>query len=371
MSAPVTAPSKGHPIRAQWATDVTHRLNDCAAALAAGAVKDTVNLRGSVAAPHPFLVVGGTDEGDAKLTVYVPTGSLVIADEEIDAGDIEGISAVDGAPGYYTVDDLDDLATTAAGAQPLYLIVWRDDTETTPSTNATVTLDPDSITGTVVIQATIARVWASTPEGGSTTYGAVAEQLIRSAVVIAPSSSSGAGTSTPEFLYSYKLSRVANNVYVYLRDCHLMVDGNYVAVLDTNANGTHWVSQRIITTPNEVDVYLNITRGTNGWSASFGTSATQGAKWSIRIGRVARQGYAGANMVLNYVVGALILNSGNASTTDTAKTVDVLTDVDYSTSTHKLTKTKKTVTVLDAQDTSATSDVFTATDHANEHPNGL
>lgn len=196
MSAPVTAPSKGHPIRAQWATDVTHRLNDCAAALAAGAVKDTANLRGSVAVPHPFQVVGGTDEGDAKLTVYVPTGSLVIAGEEIAPGDIDGITEVDGATGYYTVDDLDDLATTAAGAQPLYLIVWRDDTATDPTTNATVTLDPDSITGTVVIQATIARVWASTPEGGSKTYGAVAEQLVRSSVVLSSSSGGGAGGST-------------------------------------------------------------------------------------------------------------------------------------------------------------------------------
>ena len=193
MSAPVTAPSKGHPIRAQWATDVTHRLNDCAAALAAGAVKDTANLRGSVAVPHPFQVVGGTDEGDAKLTVYVPTGSLVIADEEIDAGDIEGISAVDGAPGYYTVDDLDDLATTAAGAQPLNLVIWRDDTETTPSTNATVTLDPESVEGTVILQATIARVWKSTPEGGSKTYGAVSEQIIRSAVHVGGGTGGGGG----------------------------------------------------------------------------------------------------------------------------------------------------------------------------------
>lgn len=221
MSAPVTAPSKGHPIRAQWATDVTHRLNDCAAALAAGAVKDTANLRGSVAVPHPFQVVGGTDEGNAKLTVYVPSGSLVIAGEEIAPGDIDGITEVDGATGYYTVDDLDDLATTAAGAQPLYLIVWRDDTATDPTTNATVTLDPDSITGTVVIQATIARVWASTPEGGSKTYGAVAEQIVRSAVILGSQTGAGGGTGgstsgwtgTKHVPYAYEGPRSDGKLY--------------------------------------------------------------------------------------------------------------------------------------------------------------
>ena len=150
-----------------------------------------------------------------------------------------------------------------------------------------------------------------------------------------------------------------------------MIDGTYADVLNTNVNNTHWVNQAIITSPYATDVDLNITQETNGWSASFAASAAQGAKWSICIGHVERLGYAGANPVLNYVVGALILNSGNASSTSGENEVDVLTDVAYSNSSHKLTKTKQKVKVLETVGTETTEDVFTATDHANEHPNGL
>ena len=184
----IPEPKKGHPVGAAWAADVTRAANRCTAEIDAVKNPAPPANRRSPSGVHPWMVVGGTDDGDAKLAVYVPKGSLVVADEEIDAGDIDGLTAVDGAPGYYTVDDLGDLATTAAGAQPLYLVVWRndaDESDTDPEANAVkaaVALDPESAEGTVLLQATVALVWASTPEGGSKTYGAVSEQVVRSAV---------------------------------------------------------------------------------------------------------------------------------------------------------------------------------------------
>ena len=162
-----------------------------------------INAGGSAVGPvpelYPWKVVGGTDEGNAKLSIYLPQGSLVVADEEIEPDDIDGISSDEESPGYYTVDDVEDLAASEEDAQPLYLVIWRDDTESNPTTNATVTLDPESVDGTVILQATIALVWASTvttSEGDSKTYGAVATQLIRSSVVLSSSSSPGGDGGT-------------------------------------------------------------------------------------------------------------------------------------------------------------------------------
>lgn len=197
----IESPSKSAKLRASWGSAVADAVNRHEAALSVKAAR-IANGRDAIGEAFPFQAIGGSYEGSATITLYVPAGSVVVADEEIDAGDIDGISAVDGAPGYYTVDDLDDLATTAAGAQPLYLIVWRDDTATDPTTSATVTLDPESVEGTVILQATIARVWASTPEGGSRTYGAVAEQIVRSAVILGSQTGAGGGTGGSTSGYS-------------------------------------------------------------------------------------------------------------------------------------------------------------------------
>ena len=189
----IESPSKDTKLRASWGSSVADAINRHEAALSVKAAR-IANGRDAIGAAFPFQAIGGSDEGSATITLYVPAGSVVVADEEIDAGDIDGISAVDDAPGYYTVDDLDDLADEASAAQPLYLVIWRDDTATDPATNATVTLDPESVDGTVILQATIALVWASTvttSEGDSKTYGAVATQLIRSSVVLSSSSSPG------------------------------------------------------------------------------------------------------------------------------------------------------------------------------------
>lgn len=226
MTNAVTPPAKGQPVRASWAVALTDAVNRNTAELSSRPALASPNQRQGIGAPFPFQVIGGTDDGSAKLSIYVPQGSIVVADEEIDAGDIDGISAVDDAPGYCTVDDLDDLAGEASAAQPLYLVIWRDDTESNPTTNATVTLDPESVDGTVILQATIALVWASTvttSEGDSKTYGAVAEQIIRSAVHIGRGSGSGGGggsggstsgfTGSKDVIYAFDGPRSDGKLY--------------------------------------------------------------------------------------------------------------------------------------------------------------
>lgn len=216
----IQAPVKGQKPRASWAAAVTNAVNRHERQLSDKAGGDPANKRREKVAAFPWMVVGGTSGGDAKLTIYLPQGSLVVADEEISPADIDGISASDDAADYYTVDDLTDIETSADGAQPLYLVVWRDETQTDPVTAATVTLDPDSISGTVVIQATIALVWASTTEITGDTYGAVAEQIIRSAIIVCNQANEGGSggsvsgwTGTKHVPYAYDGPRSDGKLY--------------------------------------------------------------------------------------------------------------------------------------------------------------
>lgn len=372
----IESPSKDTKLRASWGSSVADAVNRHEAALSVKAAR-IANGRDAIGAPFPFQVIGGTAAGNAKLSIYVPQGSIVVADEEIDAGDIDGISAVDDAPGYYTVNDLTDIETSADGAQPLYLVVWRDETQTDPVTAATVTLDPDSISGTVVIQATIALVWASTTEITGDTYGAVAEQIIRSAVHVGRGSGGGGSPSGgPEFLFPYKLKVFGNRLGVYMPGRALCVGGAYVTVGvgdPINQEGWYYVSS----TSQTRTIYLRVISGTNGFSATIGTSAVNGAAWNIVIGQMDCFGGAGGvswQEITQYVVGAVFLPGAASSTggqEPTTTLVDVVTDVSYSESSHKLTQVKSKLTVLGSTEADSYNDtVFEASPHANEHNSG-
>jgi len=370
----IIPPAKGQPMRAAWAASVTDAVNRHERDLEATVGGGPVDRRGAIPAPFPFMVVGGTDgNGAAQFVICLPSGCLVNGSTALTPS---GITALSGATDRYTVDSsaLGDVGATAAAASTLYVVVYQT-TGTNAGIESAITTNLSSVTtttvngssqpngNTILLALPVAKIF--TTQVGSSSYGCVAKQLVRSSVWL-NSAVAQASSTVQEFKFPYKLSRNGNDIYIILRRHHLMIDGAYQEIVQ---NAQDNASYKILTSVTGTDVYLNIVHGTNGYSASFGTSATQGAKWAICIGTVQHANYSGsAPMTYNYVVGALILNSGNASGTET---VDVLTDVAYSASSHKLTKSKKTVTVLDVSDTTTTTDVFQATDHANEHPNGL
>ena len=196
--------------------------------------------------------------------------------------------------------------------------------------------------------------------------------------VLATDNVSVAGGGSSEFVHQFKLKKfppsgVGSYVGIWFSGGanKLMVNGTYVDVENnqglTNIQGENNYRRMNLgsSTDNSVNVYLNITKGTDGYEASYSTTSSSTAKWSILIGTVWNSG-----TVWQYVVGAMILNS--TVTSDDGDTnvedVDVVTNVDYSESTHKMTQTKKTVTVLAAADPqNPTSDVFEATAHSKEH----
>lgn len=364
-------PAKDSKLRASWGASVADAINRHEAALGVKNAKAS-NLRGTVAEPFPWMVVGGTEGGDAKLSVYLPAGSVFVADEEIPPDEIDGVSEVDGRPGYYTVDDLSDLATTADGAQPLYLVVWRDETSTNPVTSATVTLDVDSISGTVILAATVALVWASTSGDGGDVFGAVKEQVVRSAILVGRGGEGGtAPAQAEEFVFPYKLKLIGRRLCIYLPGSELCIGGAYVNISAGDQVQQDW--HDIADNNMYRYVYLRVTSGTNGFEASIGLSALNGAAWNIIVGMMDSVGSTGSqtNTITQYVVGAIFLPGASSPTGGQQQNTvlkDVVTNVEYNESTHTCTQTKEKLTVLGVSVADTyNGTVFEAADHANEH----
>lgn len=179
MNEHIETPLKGQPLRASWAAAVAARLNSPGVSGASGMLSrdgcgvgfDLLpeNLR-SRNLPRPFKVVG-TAEDDYKFAIYVPENVVSIGEEIVTP---TGISAIEGATDWYSLDDDDDVGDDGS---TLYLIAYDDD-------SAEFTFDLDGAVGGAgsgssekKIVAVLPIAELATQELGEKTYGIVTRQL--------------------------------------------------------------------------------------------------------------------------------------------------------------------------------------------------
>lgn len=375
MNDLIQTPAKGQPLRASWAASVSETVNRHERTLSSSAEPTPENHRSPTPPPHPFFVAGGEDQGSARFVIYLPAGCLVCGSTVLVPE--AGLTALQGAADRYVIPaaNLGQLGATATAAATLYVVAYRT-SGTYSSVVADVTTNLSSVPSdaTTLLALPVARIFAGAHGSGS--YGCVAAQYVRSSVEI---TEPAVPATSADFNFLYKIRRIFGDVCALLRwtaydNFALMVDGQYVSLpLDASYLRDNLAWHKVLTTSSAGTLFLNISKGTNGYSASFGSQADASAKWAIRIGT-----YPASNSdeaPRNYVMGALILNSGESSdsgsgggSSGTTTTADVVTDVAYDEYTHKLSQTKKTLTVLDAADPNpATTPVFTASPHSAEH----
>lgn len=185
-------PTKGSAMRAGWAGEVTRGVNRCMDFIDR-IQQGTVKNRRIVQPYHPFEVVGATSQdGEATFCIFLPDASLVVDGTTVSPS---GVTAVQDSEGLYTVDNLDSVPSSAGSAIPLYLLVYEDNN----GVGATIGTSGDLQTGqTSILTAVVAKIWSST--AGEKSFGAVACQLVRSALIVGSGTTGGAsGGSTSGF----------------------------------------------------------------------------------------------------------------------------------------------------------------------------
>lgn len=182
------------------------------------------------------------------------------------------------------------------------------------------------------------------------------------------------GGGVDDNAFPFKLARsqsVASTLIVYLPENVLLVNNVYISPIRAmTVDHGSWYCFRY-STSEAVDVWLRVSENSSHeYVYSFDTSSSPTASWSIFVGHIGAWNEA-SDATWNCVRSALVLDYGRGGGTPapiTTETVDVVTNVAYSESTHACTQTKKTLTVLGTADPQTpTSNVFQATDHQNEH----
>lgn len=195
MNEHVETPQKGQPLRASWAAAVAARLNSPGVSGASGMLSrdgcgvgfDLLpeNLR-SRNLPRPFKVAGSSED-DYKFAIYVPENVVSIGEEIVTP---TGISAIEGATDWYSLDDEDDVGDDGS---TLYLVAYDDD-------SAEFTFDLDGAVGGAgsgssekKIVAVLPIAELATQELGERTYGVVKRQLACHPFTVGVRKGSGSG----------------------------------------------------------------------------------------------------------------------------------------------------------------------------------
>lgn len=187
MRDPLPVPRTGDPMRASWGAGVATRLNElCGMAAPRSLARDGMTGLGSeplpvnrrdrkAAAPHPWQWRAVSDgEGGVKFQVYLPWGSLVDGDWELDATEIDNlIYEEDTGDEWYTLD-LD-----FSGGKYLYLSRTNPTGSTDPSWAITTTADGDENFRTAYVTVVPAS-------GTRPAYGRIDMQIFVGAFVFTP-----------------------------------------------------------------------------------------------------------------------------------------------------------------------------------------